>query len=60
MPIDKKANELEVGDKLHFPNSRHAKEITFISKDETHVTVEGGVDTRWVVPLDRDVHVDDE
>ena len=52
----KKASDVEIGDLLHFPNSRHPQEVTMTQKDETHITFEAGSATRWVVPLDQDVN----
>ena len=54
----KKASTLEVGDKLHFPNSRMAQEVTMRQLGEEHITVEGTEGVRWVVPLNFDVNVE--
>jgi hypothetical protein len=55
--ITKTANEVVIGDLLHFPNSRHAQEVTFLEHNEASVTF-GTTGTQWVIALDKEVQVD--
>lgn len=58
----KPASEITTGDRLYFPNSRHAQEVTFVSidkqGDEDYVSVQAGEDTRWVLPIGFSVNVE--
>lgn len=53
----KKANEIKLGDLVHFPNSRHAQEVTFVEHNEESVTIATD-GTQWVIGLDKDVQYD--
>jgi hypothetical protein len=49
------ASDVKVGDKIHFPNSRHAQEVTEATLDEHGYVTLRASETHWTVPQDWDI-----
>lgn len=54
-----KASEVNIGDKIHFPNSRKPQAVETIEQQGDNINFVAG-DAKWLVPADWDIRKEDE